>query len=150
MINKIHDKEWKPLSEQEEMFLRQMLWLSHGCPFPALYGDDGEMQCNSCMIDFKRMEPSEILSIRKKRAVENLQKMGMIKKMMITRYDDKITEPPYLTIQIDEMLVEEPEHDNLGEEFALRIRQGCMGQGYKFKFYTTSSNPEFDYEVVVE
>lgn len=70
--------------------------------------------------------------------------------MMITRYDDKIKEPPYLTIQIDKMLVEKPEHDNLGEEFYERIRQGCRGQGYQFKFYTMSTNPEFDYEVVVK
>src|SRR6266436_9040792 len=32
--------------------LRQQLWLSHGCD--ALYGDDGEMQCGRCYIDFKR------------------------------------------------------------------------------------------------
>ena len=53
-------------------------------------------------------------------------------------------------IQIDKMLVEQPEHDNLGEEFCERIRQGCRGQGYQFKFYTLSTNPEFDYEVVVK
>jgi hypothetical protein len=76
--------------------------------------------------------------------------MSNIQKMMITRYDDKIKEPPYLTIQIDKMLVEKPEQDNLGEEFCERIRQGCKGQGYQFKFYTTSNNPEFDYEVVVK
>ncbi|QHB38692.1 hypothetical protein HWC88_gp07 [Flavobacterium phage vB_FspS_hattifnatt9-1] len=76
--------------------------------------------------------------------------MSNIKKMMITRYDDKIKEPPYLTIQIDKMLVEKPEHDNLGEEFCERIRQGCRGRGYQFKFYTLSTNPEFDYEVVVK
>ena len=76
--------------------------------------------------------------------------MSNIKKMMITRYDDTIKEPPYLTIQIDKMLVGKPEHDNLGEKFCERIRQGCLGQGYQFKFYTTSSNLEFDYEVVVK
>lgn len=70
--------------------------------------------------------------------------------MMITRYDDRIKEPPYLTIQVDKMLVEKPEHDNLGEEFSERIKQGCRGQGYQFKFYTLSTNPEFDYEVVVK
>jgi len=40
--------------EAENRLLREMLWLRHGCPFPALYHDDGEMQCNVCMIDFKR------------------------------------------------------------------------------------------------
>jgi len=34
--------------------LRRLLWISHGCPFPALYGDDGEMQCHQCCLDFKR------------------------------------------------------------------------------------------------
>jgi len=40
--------------EAENSILRRLLWLRHGCPFPALYGDDGEMQCNVCMLDFKR------------------------------------------------------------------------------------------------
>ena len=40
----------------EEKQLRLALWMNHGCPKQALYGDDGEMQCNavSCRIDFKR------------------------------------------------------------------------------------------------
>ena len=41
--------------ETENKILRRLLWLRHGCPFPALYGDDGEMQCNVCMIDFKEI-----------------------------------------------------------------------------------------------
>ncbi len=69
---------------------------------------------------------------------------------MITRYDATIKEPPYLTIQIDKILVEKPENDNLGVEFYERIRQGCRSHGYQFKFYTSSSNPEFDYEVIVK
>jgi hypothetical protein len=48
------------------------------------------------------------------------------------------------------MLVEKPENDNLGEDFCERIRQSCRGRGYQFKFYTTSDNSEFDYEVVVK
>lgn len=38
----------------EEQILRMLLWIRHGCPFHALYGDDGEMQCSACGIDFKR------------------------------------------------------------------------------------------------
>ena len=38
--------------ESENKKLRKLLWLRHGCK--GLYGDDGEMQCNKCMIDFKR------------------------------------------------------------------------------------------------
>ena len=40
--------------EKENKELRKLLWLRHGCSFFDLYGDDGEIQCTSCMIDFKR------------------------------------------------------------------------------------------------
>lgn len=38
----------------DEKTLRELLWLQHGCHSAALYGDDGEMQCLACLIDFKR------------------------------------------------------------------------------------------------
>ena len=50
----------KPLPESE-MILRRLLWLRHGCD--GLYGDDGEMQCGRCMIDFKR-DPAEQIDQR--------------------------------------------------------------------------------------
>lgn len=34
--------------------LRKLLWLTHYNHFHYLYGDDGEMQCTRCLIDFKR------------------------------------------------------------------------------------------------
>ena len=40
--------------------LRYLLWLRHGCPVSALYGDDGEMSCGMCLIDFGRLAPDEI------------------------------------------------------------------------------------------
>jgi len=40
--------------------LRRLLWLRHGCPLPALYGDDGEMSCGRCGIDFLRWKPVAI------------------------------------------------------------------------------------------
>jgi hypothetical protein len=83
-------------------------------------------------------------------ASANFKIMSNVKKLMITRYDSTIKEPPYLTIQIDKMLFEQPETDNLGEEFCERIRQGCQARGYQFKFYTLSDAPDFDYEVVVK
>lgn len=46
--------------EAENRILRRLLWLSHGCPFPALYGDDGEMQCHKCCLDFKRDSAQKI------------------------------------------------------------------------------------------
>lgn len=44
----------------ENSILRRLLWLRHGCPFSALYGDDGEMQCNVCMLDFKKDSAQKI------------------------------------------------------------------------------------------
>jgi hypothetical protein len=38
-----------------ERELRREWWLNHGHYWPALYGDDGEMQCHECPADFKRM-----------------------------------------------------------------------------------------------
>jgi hypothetical protein len=47
-----------PETDWVEQRLRTEWWLSHGCPFAALYGDDGEMQCNNIarhgLRDFKR------------------------------------------------------------------------------------------------
>jgi len=40
--------------DEENKELRKLLWLRHGCEISRLYGDDGEMQCGYCMIDFKR------------------------------------------------------------------------------------------------
>jgi hypothetical protein len=43
-----------------DRLLRKLLFLRHGCSFDSLYGDDGEMQCNKCLIDFKRFSAKEI------------------------------------------------------------------------------------------
>lgn len=45
---------------KENLALRKLLWLGHGCEIATLYGDDGEMQCSYCLIDFKRNSPQEI------------------------------------------------------------------------------------------
>lgn len=42
------------MTQLDEKTLRTLLWLKHGCPSEALYGDDGEMQCHACAMDFKR------------------------------------------------------------------------------------------------
>jgi len=67
-ISDIIEQHFAPPDEA----LRRVVWLNHGCPMPALYGDDGEMQCNICYIDFKRMSGSDI----EKRLYDN-----MVKKM---------------------------------------------------------------------
>lgn len=43
-----------------DMLLRKLLWLRHGCPSEYLYGDDGKMDCNCCMIDFVNDSPEKI------------------------------------------------------------------------------------------
>jgi hypothetical protein len=53
----------------EELTLRKLLWIRHGCS--GLYGDDGEMQCGQCLIDFKR-EPAADIEAR-------FQQIGMEK-----------------------------------------------------------------------
>ena len=44
----------------DELVLRELLWLRHGCSISVLYGDDGEMQCGDCQIDFLRDNPDDI------------------------------------------------------------------------------------------
>lgn len=46
------------MSQSDEKTLRYLLWIRHGCE--GLYGDDGEMQCGDCLIDFKRMPVKDI------------------------------------------------------------------------------------------
>lgn len=57
---------------KDEKTLRRMLWLRHGCSHSSLYGDDDEMQCGDCGIDFKRMEPGLIEEVLRRRGVERL------------------------------------------------------------------------------
>jgi hypothetical protein len=44
--------------ERQNQILRQLLWSAHPCD--GKYGDDGELQCNECLIDFKRHTAEEI------------------------------------------------------------------------------------------
>ena len=65
MIDDSHRRERVLLREITELKaeverFRKLLWIRHGCDFLSLYGDDGEMQCNQCMIDFKRMSAEDI------------------------------------------------------------------------------------------
>jgi hypothetical protein len=57
---------------KDEMHWRYMLWLNHGCEPAALYGDDGEMQCGRCMMDFKRMSGADIAENIRRRGLERL------------------------------------------------------------------------------
>ena len=46
--------------EEVEFELRREWWINHGHGYHSLYGDDGEMQCGRCLVDFKR-DPLERL-----------------------------------------------------------------------------------------
>ena len=46
--------------ERLEGTLRIELFVHHGHTYEALYSDDGEMQCNACLVDFKRMPIEEL------------------------------------------------------------------------------------------
>ena len=62
IINEVHDQRRasdRPHTTGEELELRRLLWLHHG--HSRLYGDDGEMQCSECPLDFKR-DPVERIS----------------------------------------------------------------------------------------
>lgn len=62
--------------DDRDAALRREWWVNHGCEFAALYGDDGEMQCNatSCRKDFKR-EPIETLRLHvEQRRLERLRR----------------------------------------------------------------------------
>ena len=75
--------------------------------------------------------------------------MDKIKNCIIARYDETIKEPPFLTIKLDTVKVSEPELNDLGVAFAMRLKLACRLMGYNFKFYTMSSEEGFDYEIVV-
>jgi len=59
----------------EQQGLRELLWLRHGCRITDLYGDDGEMQCSKCQIDFKRWPVSQIIESFE-RAAESAKEAG--------------------------------------------------------------------------
>jgi len=67
---------------KDNMKLRELLWLHHGHS-EALYGDDGEMQCNhpDCVIDFKRDSVEKIVErfnkARYRRMVEFIRTEGV-------------------------------------------------------------------------
>lgn len=59
---------------QTDLILRRLLCVTHGCSLAALYGDDGEMQCNAldCRIDFKRWSPEDIEARLHQRGLERI------------------------------------------------------------------------------
>lgn len=46
--------------ESDAAALRELLFLKHGCVGLSLYGNDGELACKACGIDFRRDSASDI------------------------------------------------------------------------------------------
>ena len=60
-------------AEEIEKRLRRELWLHHGCPLAALYGDDGEMSCGSCPADFGRWPIDDVVRWADERRLANVR-----------------------------------------------------------------------------
>ena len=58
---------------EDERILRELLWLNHG--HMGLYGDDGEMQCGICCLDFKRDSAKKIKDEFERQGIEQLAQM---------------------------------------------------------------------------
>lgn len=61
--------------KKENRELRLLLWIRHSSGDCLLYGDDSEMQCNTCMLDFRRDDPS---FIRDRFIANNLKKADVV------------------------------------------------------------------------
>lgn len=58
---------------EDTLLLRREWWLTHCIASNHVpYGDDGEMDCNTCMIDFRREPVREIIRRLHNRALEQL------------------------------------------------------------------------------
>jgi hypothetical protein len=68
---------------------------------------------------------------------------------IISRYDETITEPPFKTIRLSTCEVVRPLTDNGGEKFFENIKSACKKQGYNAKFYTSTKEKGFTFEIVV-
>jgi len=56
---------------RNEEILRELLWMEHQCE--GKYGDDGEMQCGKCLIDFRRDSAKDIAIKTQKRNDERMR-----------------------------------------------------------------------------
>lgn len=64
-----------------EMLLRKLLWYHHGCNPINIYGDDGELQCHECGLDFKRHSQKKIDdTIGKMNMARYMLEIGLVSK----------------------------------------------------------------------
>ncbi len=80
-----HEVEIDRLSDIIELLkadvgkLRLLLFLRHDVEhYSALYGDDGELQCSVCLIDFKRMSPDGIEARWQQMGLEKLAQASSV------------------------------------------------------------------------
>lgn len=66
-------------------------------------------------------------------------------KCKIKRYDPNVTEPPFQFIDLDQFECQDAENDQL----YLDLFHTCRKMGYEMKFYSLSSDSDFDYDVTV-
>jgi len=63
-------------AKDEIAALRLMLFYAHSGMQHIVYGDDGERQCNTCMIDFLRDTPKEMQEKIIRRNIDGLREAG--------------------------------------------------------------------------
>ncbi len=76
----------------ENQILRKMLWLRHASHFEALYGDDGEMSCNRCMIDFRRQPAESIREVFTKQGIAALAEDFRRREENVVKFEEKLNE----------------------------------------------------------
>jgi hypothetical protein len=68
-------------AKKENINLREQIWLRHGCIPPALYGDDGEMQCSACGVDFRSDPIARILEFWDRKRCERRKELDDYKSL---------------------------------------------------------------------
>lgn len=73
----------------------------------------------------------------------------VIRKCIIEKYDPEQLEAPFRFIKVGEGEVDDPQLNDGGVELAARLNEMCRAQDFKFRFYSTSQVPGFDFVIVV-
>ena len=89
-----------PKHSKDEETLRELLFAEHSCD--GKYGDDGERQCGSCMIDFRRDSVEEI---KEKISYRNLKRWK--------KWSEEHDNLPTLSIEDSPLPKLSPEETNL-------------------------------------
>ncbi len=74
-------------AKKQEANICKQLWFNHGCDNRAMYGDDGEMQCGNCVMDFKRQPLEEII---KKLSANHKEELKLERKKVLDEVEQAI------------------------------------------------------------